>query len=88
MTHDLDRRAFLQTGATLAASASLATRAVAQPQVVIPSAPVTGAIATGIIGTGGRGTADLQAVLEHGKVAAVCDVKADRMKAAADIAAP
>ncbi|AMY08098.1 Inositol 2-dehydrogenase [Luteitalea pratensis] len=86
MTHDLDRRAFLQTGATLAASASLATRAVAQPQVVIPTAPVTGAIATGIIGTGGRGTADLGAVLEHGKVAAVCDVKADRMKAAADVA--
>jgi myo-inositol 2-dehydrogenase/D-chiro-inositol 1-dehydrogenase len=87
MMHDLDRRAFLQTGATLAASASLTTRALAQPQVVIPTAPVTGAIATGIIGTGGRGTADLQAVLEHGKVAAVCDVKADRMKAAAEIAA-
>jgi predicted dehydrogenase len=87
VTHDLSRRAFLETGTTLAATAALAGRAMAQPRVAIPAAPVAGAIATGIIGTGGRGTNDLHAVLEHGKVAAVCDVKADRMKAAADAAA-
>lgn len=84
---DISRRAFIETGSSLAATAALAGRVAAQPQVVIPPAPVAGAIATGIIGTGGRGTSDLRAVLEHGKVAAVCDVKADRMKAAADVAA-
>lgn len=84
---DISRRAFIETGGTLAATAALAGRAAAQPRVAIPAAPVAGAIPTGIIGTGGRGTNDLQAVLEHGKVVAVCDVKADRMKAAANLAA-
>ncbi len=84
---DISRRAFIETGTAVAATTALAGRAVAQPKVAIPAAPVPGAMATGIIGTGGRGTNDLHAVLEHGKVAAVCDVKADRMKAAADAAA-
>lgn len=84
---DLTRRTFLETGTALAGTAALAARAMAQPQVTIPASPVPGAIATGIIGTGGRGTADMRAVLEHGKVAAVCDVKADRLKAAAEAAA-
>lgn len=85
--NDISRRTFLETGTSLAATAALAGRAAAQPQVVMPAAPVAGAIPTGIIGTGGRGTNDLRAVLEHGKVVAVCDVKADRVKAAAEIAA-
>jgi myo-inositol 2-dehydrogenase/D-chiro-inositol 1-dehydrogenase len=85
--NDISRRTFLEAGTSLAATAALAGRAAAQPQVVIPPAPVTGAIPTGIIGTGGRGTNDLRAVLEHGKVVAVCDVKADRVKAAAEMAA-
>ena len=87
MTHDLDRRAFLQTGATLAASATLATRAAAQPQIVVPPAPAANAIPTAVIGTGGRGTADLRSVLELGKVAALCDTKADRLAKAAELAA-
>jgi myo-inositol 2-dehydrogenase/D-chiro-inositol 1-dehydrogenase len=85
--NDINRRTFLEAGTSLAATAALAGRVAAQPQVVIPTAPVTGAIPTGIIGTGGRGTNDLRAVLEHGKVVAVCDVKADRVKAAAEMAA-
>jgi myo-inositol 2-dehydrogenase/D-chiro-inositol 1-dehydrogenase len=84
---DISRRTFLETGTALAGTAAVAGRAMGQAQATIPAAPVAGAIATGVIGTGGRGTADLRAVLEHGKVAAVCDVKADRMKAAADLAA-
>src|SRR4051794_34075555 len=84
---DISRRTFLETGTALAGTAAMAGRAFAQSQVTIPSAPAAGAIATGVIGTGGRGTADLGAVLEHGKVLAVCDVKADRVKAAADLAA-
>lgn len=84
---DISRRAFIETGTTLAATTALAARVAAQPQVVIPAAPVAGAIPTGIIGTGGRGTADLRAVLEHGKVMAVCDTKADRMQNAAGLAA-
>lgn len=87
MTHDLSRRAFLESGAALAASATLAARVGAQPQAAVPATPVSGAIPTAIIGTGGRGTADLRSVLEHGKVVALCDTKADRLAAAAALAA-
>jgi predicted dehydrogenase len=44
-------------------------------------------MSTGIIGTGGRGTTVMRGVLEHGKVAAVCDTHAGRMAKAAEIAA-
>lgn len=87
MTDDCTRRAFLGAGASLAVTTALAGRAAAAVQAPIPATPVAGAIATGVIGTGGRGTADLRAVLDLGKVAAVCDVKADRLKAAVDLAA-
>jgi myo-inositol 2-dehydrogenase / D-chiro-inositol 1-dehydrogenase len=86
VTHDLDRRAFLQTGATLAATATLAGRAAAQAQIVVPQRPVANAIATAVIGTGGRGTQDLRSVLELGKVVALCDTKADRLAKAAELA--
>jgi myo-inositol 2-dehydrogenase / D-chiro-inositol 1-dehydrogenase len=86
VTHDLDRRTFLQTGATLAASATLAARAGAQPQIVVPPTPAANAIPTAVIGTGGRGTQDLKSVLELGKVIALCDTKADRLAAAAALA--
>lgn len=87
MTHDISRRHFLEAGASIATTAALATRAGAQPQIVVPAAPVPGAIPTGVIGTGGRGTQDLRSVLELGKVVALCDTKADRLSAAATLAA-
>jgi predicted dehydrogenase len=84
---DISRRAFLGAGTAVAAHAALAGRAAAQGRVVIPPAPVQGAIPTGIIGTGGRGTTVMRGVLEHGKVAAVCDTNAERMNKAAELAA-
>jgi len=83
----ISRRAFLGTGTALAAHASLAGRASAQTQGQAPAAPVPGAIPTAVIGTGGRGTTVMRGVLEHGKVAAVCDTNAERMAKAAELAA-
>lgn len=82
----ISRRAFLGTGTAVAAHGALTLRASAQGAAP-PPVPVAGAIATGIIGTGGRGTADLRGVLEHGKVAAVCDTHAGRLSQAAELAA-
>ena len=87
MKHDLSRRAFLETGATLAAGTTLAVRAGAQTQIVVPPTAVANAIPTAVIGTGGRGTQDLRSVLELGKVVALCDTKADRLEKAAQLAA-
>jgi predicted dehydrogenase len=46
-------------------------------------------VATGVIGTGNRGTYDMRSVLEqpNARVAAVCDIKPDRLDRAATIAA-
>ncbi|BCS34783.1 dehydrogenase [Luteitalea sp. TBR-22] len=87
MNHDLTRRQLLEAGASIATSAALASRVAAQPQIVVPAAPVPNAIPTAVIGTGGRGTQDLRSVLELGKVVALCDTKADRLSAAATLAA-
>lgn len=83
----ISRRAFLGTGTALAAHASLSGHAAAQAQGQAPTAPVPGAIPTAVIGTGGRGTTVMRGVLEHGKVAAVCDTNAERMNNAAQLAA-
>jgi myo-inositol 2-dehydrogenase / D-chiro-inositol 1-dehydrogenase len=74
----VNRRVFLMTSAAVA-NVALAGNTWAQ----VPGAPV----ATGVIGTGGRGTGVLRGVLQEGKVAAVCDIKEDRVAAAAKIAA-
>lgn len=88
MIDGISRRAFLGTGTAIAAQAALAHRAAAQQMpVVIPEAPAPNAIATAVIGTGGRGTTVLRGVLQHGKVAAVCDTNAERAQNAASIAA-
>jgi predicted dehydrogenase len=84
--NDISRRAFLGTGTAIAASTALASRAITQGQAPVPATPVANAIPTAVIGTGGRGTQDMRAVLEVGKVVALCDTKADRLAAAAEIA--
>src|SRR5687768_12467350 len=84
MTNDMTRRTFLGTGATLAASLPVSF-AHAQPAPP-PAAAIANAIPTAIIGTGGRGVADMRSVLELGKVVALCDTKADRLAAAAELA--
>lgn len=85
MPHDLSRRAFLGTGTALATGAVLGPRLDAQPAPV-PATPPANAIPTAVIGTGGRGTQDMRSVLELGKVVALCDTKADRLAAAAELA--
>jgi len=88
VTDGISRRAFLGAGTAIAAHTALAGHARAQaPQVVIPEAPVANAISTGVIGTGNRGTSVMRGVLQHGKVAAVCDTHEGRMRQAAEIAA-
>ena len=84
MNSDMTRRSFLGTGATLAAAlpVSFAHAQQAPP----PAAAAANAIPTAVIGTGGRGVADLRSVLELGKAVALCDTKADRLSAAAEIA--
>ena len=86
MTDGISRRAFLGTGTAIATHAALANRATAQ-QVVIPDAAIPNAIPTGVIGVGGRGTNVMRGVLQHGKVAAVCDTHAGRLQTAAQTAA-
>lgn len=86
MTNDISRRTFLGTGTALAATAAMAGRAAAQGQPTPPATPAADAIPTAVIGTGGRGTQDMRAVLQHGKVVALCDTKADRLAAAAELA--
>ncbi|HTV01718.1 MAG TPA: Gfo/Idh/MocA family oxidoreductase [Luteitalea sp.] len=80
----MTRRSFLGTGATLAAAlpVSFAHAQQAPP----PATAAANAIPTAVIGTGGRGVADLRSVLELGKAVALCDTKADRLSAAAEIA--
>lgn len=72
----VNRRDFL---ASSTAAAGLAWSGGVQAQ--------SGKVMTGVIGTGGRGTADLRSVLEHGTVAALCDTNAERLAAAATVAA-
>ena len=86
MFNDISRRAFLGAGTAVAAGA-LTGRAAAQAPASAPAAPVANAIPTAVIGTGSRGTQDMRSVLELGKVVALCDTKADRLAAAAAIAA-
>jgi myo-inositol 2-dehydrogenase/D-chiro-inositol 1-dehydrogenase len=74
------RRTFL-LGSALAAPAALAQRASAQTS--------SGRVPTAVIGTGNRGSHLLRGILEqpNAKVAAVCDIKPDRLDAAASAAA-
>lgn len=85
MPHDISRRDFLGTGTAIATGAAFAHRLDAA-QAPVPATPVANAIPTAVIGTGGRGTQDMRSVLELGKVVALCDTKADRLAAAAEIA--
>lgn len=85
--HGISRRVFLGTGTALAAGTALHGRVLAQPPHEPPASPVSGAVPTAIIGTGGRGTTVMRGVLEHGKVAAVCDTNAERMQKAVALAA-
>lgn len=72
----VNRRVFLMGSALVAGAAS--ARAGQAP---------ADRLRTGVIGTGGRGTAVMRGVLEHGHVAALCDVHADRLNNAVAVAA-